>query len=543
MSNRRADAEQSGHPSSSTAARDAAPPDREVTRRQMLRRAGLVAAAPGVMGLLQACGSTAAAPSKASGGSPKRGGTMQIATDQMFEGDSLDPLLNINDGQGIAQGLLRECLSALDVNQAASPLLASWVANSNFTQYELTLRRGVTFHNGKPLTATDVAWNLDRNVNPKLGSNLLARLSGSIDPSGIEVVDAQHLKLKLLRSDSGLMSPLGRLFLCPAGTTDFNKGVGTGPFTLESWVPGVSCRTVRNPHYWRSDLPYLDGVDMFQISETSTKTESVMSGPSDVTEIDYQSVPLVSGAERSGTVQLLKGHEFSLLNVAMNMTARPYSDNRVREALKRSVDRQALIRTAYAGYGSVAADAPAPIDDPQFPSSLKPRTEQDLALAHKLMTAAGYPNGLQITLPCSNDSLHATFALAFAQAVTGSPFTISVQQHPGDTYWNKIYLNVPIFVSDWNRRTAVDSTSAMLYGSSDEVHWNNPQASALLNRALASTGSEQDAAVGQMLTIISETSGEIIPAYRDRLFMAKASVRNLGLNVTSLYSFTSAYRA
>jgi peptide/nickel transport system substrate-binding protein len=251
-----------------------------------------------------------------------------------------------------------------------------------------------------------------------------------------------------------------------------------------------------------------------------------------VTEIDYQSVPLVRG---QSSVKQILGREFHLLNVVLDQRKKPWSDPRVREALKRSVDRQKLIQVAFAGYGTVAADTVVPTDDPQFPSALMARTKQDLAMAKSLMSAAGYKNGLSFTLPCSSDSLHATFALAFANAVTGSPFTISVQQHPGATYWNKIYLNVPTFVSDWNRRTALEATAEMLAGDSDEPHFNDPRVTALMTKGFATTGAAQNSAVGQMLTIISDTSGDIIPAYRHRIFVAKNSVEGIVINQSYVY--------
>jgi peptide/nickel transport system substrate-binding protein len=508
-----------------------------ITRVEFLRRAGLLAAGPGAAGLV-ARGLVGAA--SAAAATPKRGGTLQIATDQMFEGDSLDPIKNINDGQAICQGMIREPLSLVGPNQIPAPWLATWESNSAFTKWTLKLRTGVKFHSGKPLTAQDAAYSIARFIDPKLGSELVARLGPSLDPSDMHAVDATTLELKLKRPDSLIMGPLGRIPITPAGDTNFADGDGTGPFVLKSWVAGVSCQVARNPSYWRPGEPYLDAINMLQISEGSTKTESVLAGPSDITEIDYQSLPLVKG--RSGIKQLL-GHEFHMLNVVMVQTSHPWNDARVREAFKRSIDRQKLVQIAFAGYGTVAADTPVPTDDVQFPHALLARTKQDLDTAHSLMREAGYKNGMHVVLPCSSDTLHATFALAFAQAVSGSPFTVTVQQHPGSTYWSKIYLNVPTFVSDWNRRSALEATAEMLAGSSDEPHFNNPQVTSDMTKGFATTGAAQTAVVQPMLTTISETSGDIIPAYRHRIFLAKSTVQGVVLNPYNLYLMGGAWLA
>jgi peptide/nickel transport system substrate-binding protein len=243
-----------------------------LTRVDFLRRAGALVVAPTAAGILAAGarGATAGLPASAAA-AIKRGGTLQIATDQMFEGDSLDPIKNINDGQGIAQGMIREAFGILGPDQLPVPALSTWQSNSAFTEWTISLRRGAKFHSGKPVTAADAKWSLARWLDPKLGSNLLARLGPSLDPSGIVVVDATTLKLKLKRPDSLIMSPLARIQITPAGTTNFETGDGTGPFILKSWVPGVSCQVVKNPNYWQAGLPYLDGVNVIQISEAATK--------------------------------------------------------------------------------------------------------------------------------------------------------------------------------------------------------------------------------------------------------------------------------
>ena len=376
MSSRRIDLEKSARQNSSTSPSDDA--EETLTRTAFLQKAGLLAVAPAALGLVTARVGRASSSMAGSWDSIKAGGTMQIATDQMFSGDSLDPVKSINDGQGIAHGLIRETLTQYDKNQLPLPLLATWSANSRFTEYTLHLRRGVTFHSGKPFTAADAAASIKRVLDPKLGSGLVGRFAPSLAPSGVIVVDPSTLKLKLRRSDSLLMGPLARVLICPADTTNFEDGDGTGPFKLDSWVAGVSCKVSKNPNYWQSGLPYLDGVNLIQISEASTKTESVLSGASDLTEIDYLSVPLIKG---KSNVQQILGREFHMVNLVVDETKKPFSDNRVREALKRSIDRQKLIKIAYAGYGTPTADTVVPSDDPQYPRSLDARTKQDLAKA------------------------------------------------------------------------------------------------------------------------------------------------------------------
>lgn len=507
-----------------------------MSRAELLRRAGVVATGATLAGLAAACNSSSASSGSTSAGSLQKGGTIQLATDQLFEGDSLDPIKAVNDGQGFAQGMLREGLATLDLNQRPVPRLTSWDANPKFTEYTLHCRRGVTFHSGKPFTADDASWTILRALDPKQGSQIQARLATSLDPSGVKVVDGSTVRLTLKQPDSDIMNPLGRTvsYVCPANTTNFEDGDGTGPFKLQSWNAGQSFAVVKNPHYWQSGVPYVDAVHGIQIADPSTLTESIMSGQSHMGEIAYQSLPLIRG---NTAVKQHLLENFHMLNVAMDQTQKPFTDPNVREAMKRALDRNKLMQVAFAGYATVTADTPSPSVDPQFPSSLMARTKQNLQQSEQLMKTAGYPNGLTLTLPTPSDTLHATFALAFAAALSGSPFTINVEQHPPDTYWDKIWLNAAFFVSDWNRRFPLEALSQQLSSKStqNEPKFHSPQLDSLIAKGFGSSGSEQDATVGEALTLVSENSGDVIPAYRHRIIVAKNSVQALGISTVDVY--------
>lgn len=499
-----------------------------VLDRRALLRAGLVVLGTAAAGsVLAACaprGSTASP----SGGVPVTGGTLVYATSLMTSLDSMDPALGENDGIYLLQGCIREGISYLDENYEVQPRLCTWDANADFTQYTLHVREGVTFHDGTSLTADDVAWMITRNLDEELGSSLYTPLTADLDPSGVTVVDPHTVQLDLKRSDSALMVQFARAaaLIVPKGTTDFASGIGTGPFTLKSYQAGKGFDVVKNPDYWMPELPLLDGVQGLQIAEAATALQGVLAGSTHVTEIGYTSAPQLQGA--SGVQQVVYENS-ALLTAVMDQTQEPFTDERVRQALKHAVDRTKLVEGAFAGFGATSNDSAIAPDDAQYPTGLDDAAAYDPDTARSLLSEAGYPDGLSLTLETPSDDLHANFALAVAAATAGSGFDITVHQSDPDTYWSKVWQNTPFMVNDWNRRPATILLPLMFSRGApwNDAKFDDDEFEASMAAAFASTGDAQAEAVQAAAERVQTLSGSVIPAWRHRVVAAKSTVTGL----------------
>jgi peptide/nickel transport system substrate-binding protein len=512
--------------------------DQEYSRAGALRLGAALAASGTVLGGLATTAQASARRVQSS--SAQRGGTLQVASAALFPKDQLDPVKMINFGEQMVGGTLYEGLLTYDFTYVPKPMLAeSWTHNKNFTQWTFHLRKGVKYHNGQPFTANDVAWTLKRLLDPKSGSSINARLLTTMTPKSIKIVDDHTIQLNLKAPDSDLLQPLGvyGAYILPAGTTDF-KGVGTGPFKLKEWQPGTAWSVVRNEDYWAKGQPLLDGVNGVSIPEASTKAQAVIAGQSDITDVDYDLVPLIKGAGSKINVNVAKGVE--LFNVTMDPTAKPFTDNRVRMAMKVGLDRARLIKVAYAGYGTMAIDSPTPVNDKLFfPSALASRMKPDVKASKKLLNEAGYPNGLDLTLITSSEAPLAKFSLAFADALDGSGFNIKVQNHPLATYWDQIWMHNKFCVSDWTRRNPIEAMSVMLASGSsqNEAKFHSKPLDSLLAKALRTGGAQQQSVVKQALTLVANNSGEVIPAYRDFIWVSKKRVSGLSFTPNALLDF------
>ena len=476
--------------------------ERGITRRQLLQAGALVGVGAGLFGgVLTACGgaSGSAASSAASpaAGTVKAGGVMTIAHDSMSPTDNLKMSTNMLDPIDMLQGMLREGLVTYDTNWKIIPRLASsYEANADFTEYTFHMRPNVKFHDGTPFTAKDAAWTYLRILDPKEGSDLYGRVSKSLDASGVQVVDDMTLKLKLKHSDSLLPLTLASqlAYIVKENTTDYDAGIGTGPFTLKSFTPGTSYEVAKNPSYWASGQPYLDGVRVIFIPEASTKLQSVATGSADLTPATFDQIAVIKA---NPALVVTQRHNALNMTAIMDCRKKPFTDSRVREAMKRSIDREMVKRIAFADFGALGPDVDFTTEDPWMTPELTARLAMDRAKAQELMTAAGYPNGVDLVFKVPGDSgWFSNYGLAIAAALKGSPFRVKSLRTPAATYWDQVWLKDEFCLGFWNARHPIETMALQVGSTSDwnESHWIDPHMDELIAKAQASGGAELDAA-------------------------------------------------
>lgn len=463
-------------------------------------------------------------------GSPKRGGVARIAITSGSTKGSLDPATWDDQMEQTVLGSMYESL--VDVDEQTwkpKPMLAeSWDVNRNGTEWVFNLRSGIEFHDGRPLTAEDAAYSLRRLLDEKLGSPLYGRLSSNLDASGIKAQDKQTLRLTLKRPDAFLLNALAYQWaaVVPDGTTDFGKGIGTGPFKLKSFNPGQSFESERNPEYWQDGRPYLDGIRGVVMNELAAKVEAINAGQLELTD-----------ALSPSALRLLKGKDLQTVNLKsssfqeleMRMTSAPFDDAKVRAAIKLAQDRKRILDVALHGQGELTADVPAPVSDPFFPEGLTP-SAQDVDGAKRLLSEAGFGSGLDLTLLTSDAAPNmADVAVVFAESVKDAGIRVKVEQRPSATYWDQVWLTKP-FATVWTgRRHPFEAMSLLLRsgGAWNGVQYDDPKFDGLLADAQKTTDdSEQKRYLGEALARASSTSGFVLAALSDGLYAAAPKVRS-----------------
>jgi peptide/nickel transport system substrate-binding protein len=520
-----------------------------LTRQQLLKGAAGAAAGFTVLGLAGCGGGEEGAPGgETAAGEPRRGGVLQIAiSDTGGPKESLDPAVQTNVNDGIYTDLIYDALTVADENFEVHPVLAeSWEPNSDVTEWTFNLRQGVTWHDGKPFTSKDAAYSIQRQLDEDLGSGIYDRLSQSLDRAGIQTPDDATLVLRLKRPDSliplTLSARQGRIV--QDGTTDFSKGIGTGAFKLKSFQPARSWEVERNEQYWDQGVPYLDGIRGVIITEQSTKVQSVLSGDSHVSDnIDFSAAATVKGNQN---VQLLEFKNATYLLVAMDSTKEPFTDERVRMALKIAVDRDGVVQAAYQGYGETTSDVPVPSTDPFFPQEIGIR-EQNIDEARSLLAEAGYPDGIDVELITSQAyGAMVDLAVAYSQVVEPAGIRVKIKQWPADTFWDQVWLVKPMYTSYYTRRHPNEALSITYTTNApwNESKLESAELDELVAKGLATTDEEeQRQAYQDALAIVANEAGTSIPAFINRLHVAKKNVQGIQLGHQTSVMMKKAYLA
>jgi peptide/nickel transport system substrate-binding protein len=300
-------------------------------------------------------GSGGAAP----GATVVTGGVLTFATDS--EPECLDPQVSAFDSTAFVDRGVFDSLVSLGSDGAFHPWLAErWTVSKDGLGYTFFLKKGVSFHDGTPFDAAAVKDTLDHAVNPKTKSRYAASLVHNY--AGATVVDGGTIEVRLSKPDAAFLQSLSTAYLgiqSPKSLREnaadvlCTKPVGSGPFKLASWTKNTRIELTRNPDYnWgpataaHTGPARLDGVTIQLMPENAVRFGALTSGQVDA----ISNVPPNSAKSVPGSVQLLRADSPGAVHaLRLNSSKRVLADERVRIALQRGVDLDALVQSVYFG--------------------------------------------------------------------------------------------------------------------------------------------------------------------------------------------------
>ncbi len=294
--------------------------------------------------------------------------------------------------------------------QVLVPSLAEKWRFLNETTLELSIRKGVKFQNrppvnGRELTADDVVWSYRRLFD----RGELKGMAKAI--TSLEATDKYTVVIKLQSS----MPTIGYEFLSyrsavilpkEAGgpTGDFSKPetlIGTGPFILKSYTPGVKAVYEKNPDYWKPGKPYLDGVEIAVMRDDATRAAALRTGQLDFLD-EVTASEKANFSQSNPNLQWIKCEASSPFGIYMRNDKEPFNNVNVRRALTMSIDREAIVKGILKGEGVVSALSPfyvkGALKPADLPANIRKWVEYNPTEAKKLLAEAGYPNGLSVAL-------------------------------------------------------------------------------------------------------------------------------------------------
>ena len=515
----------------------------EITRRQLLVGMGMLAAGMSMASVLAACGTSSTPPSTSS--TPKRGGNFRLGVTGGGAKDMMDGQNIITKPDQARLVTAFETLLVYDRNyQLTNDGLAESVTQDAPDTWTIRVKQGITFHDGKTLSADDVIYSLTRTLtDPTLFGN--AGL-GSVDVNGMTKMDDHTVRLKLKQADSTIGDQLGQYYngIVPVGYKRFPATQnGTGPYKFQSFTPGSQSVHVRNESYWRSGQPYFDMVTITDFTDPSAQVNALLGGQVDaITDIPFGQVTTVNAHTE---LKVLDSPGGGWLPLCMAIDLPPFTDNRVRQAFRLIADRQAIVTQVLSGHGRVANDLYAPFDA-CFASDL-PQRHQDLAQAKSLLKAAGQ-DGMTMDLHTTDGAAGMVdVANVFANQAKGAGITLNVKNDPN--YYGDQYLKLAFSVDFWGTRTYLPQVAngSIPTAPYNECHWP-PSGSNYLDlyhQALAETDKiKRCAIIHDMQKLEYDQGGYIIPFFNNLTdaYSTKVSGFQVSKGTLNLDSFGHGYR-
>jgi peptide/nickel transport system substrate-binding protein len=489
------------------------------TRGEFLHGALATGAAVGAGALLDACGGTSSSKTTATmtTSSPttasqalRHGGSLTIGLGAGSTADTLSPWISFSTADAARQFCLYDSLTQIRGSISAltveNRIVDELTPNKDATVWTFRLKSGVEFHNGKTLDVNDLIYTIDQITNPKVGAENIGRFL-VYDMKNAKKLDNLTLRVPMLAPVSIIPELVGDgsiVNIVPVGF-DVKHPVGTGPFKLVSFTPGQDTVFARHPNYW-GPAAKVDILRLSELPDDTARYNALLSGQIDV--IDIVPYSLISQLESNPSfhVSNLQCGQFNPM--FMRVDVPPFTDVRVRQAMRLAVDRQQVNASAYSNAASHGSDLFG-LNDPVLDTTLV--RNQDIEQAKALLKQAGKEN-LTVTMtvaPISPGALEQCQALAASVKAAG--ITVNLRQVDSGTLYGSNYLNWPFSVDSWPglNYLVLIATNDGPNAHIDESHFDNPRFNTLYKQALATLDPAMRTEIAHEMQMIEFNEGGI----------------------------------
>ena len=442
----------------------------KINRREFLQQSALIGAAVAVPGALV---------SSAAHAERKQGGILRLGMGGGSTTDTLDPGTH-TDSVGInLEHHLRSYMTEIAPNgELIGELAESWEVKPGAAEWTFELKKGVEFHNGKTMTANDVIASYQHHI--KEGStSAVAGQMGKIESMSADGDNVVHIKLKAGNADFAWLLSDYHVSIFPADE-GWQSGVGTGPYSLVSYEPGVRSEVTRNPN-WFKDGPYFDGVTITVISDAAARDNALKTGQVDATNRVAQRTANLLDRSAGVSVHKIIGTKHYTIPMLTNIS--PFDQVKVRQALRLAIDRDALLKTVLGGHGEVGNDLPIGRNQEYYNTSL-PQRQYDPDQAAFLLKEVGM-EGLSVELSAADTAFDGAVdaAVLVAEHAKKAGIGINVVRESNDGYWSNVWQNKPWCMCYWSGRPTQDWMWTIAYeqgGAWNDNNWIHPDFQRLL---------------------------------------------------------------
>ena len=417
---------------------------------------------------------------------------------------------------------LYDYLFETDAELNLIPVLASsWERNTDCTQYTLRLVQNAFFHDGSLLTARDVVWSIQWQLD---AGGTIADVLAAVE--SVKAIGDHTVEFKLSAPGPDFLYRLTeyKIVMLKAGAENTGEVFnGTGPFILDELLAGDRAIMRANENYWRG-APTIDRLEFLFFDDQQAAIAAVQGGIADgILRLDNYSFLNFTGDARFSTRDIpTNAHQMTRIRADRP----PGDDIRVRQAFKLATDRRAVWERVQLGFGMVGKDSPiGPSFAQYFLDDVDPPA-RDPAAAAALLAEAGYPDGLDMILHVPNSGAMPDMAQAMAAQWEEAGIRVQIQLEEENNYWVQKWLDVDLGVTWWADRVVPQIYLDLAYRSDaawNESHWQDQRLDDLIDFTRSALDEEARTAAYKEIQQLFLDEGPIIVPYYYATFMVMAS--------------------
>ena len=430
-------------------------------------------------------------------------------------------------GQGINEafnGNVYEGLFVLtDEGDVEPKLIKGYEISEDGLTYTFTLKDGVTFHSGDPLTAADVKNSIERVTAETSSSSRKKSLSNI---QGIETPDDKTVVITLDKPSISLPYNLSYVWIVNDAALDIsNSEDGTGPYALQEWRRGSALALVPFENYW-GDKPTNGGVMFQYFTDATAQNNALLTGAVDIIT-SVQSPDALSLFVDNPDFTVSEGASTTKELLAYNDRVAPFNDAKVRSALSRAVNKEKLLQAIWGDYGTLIGSF-VPPTDPWY-VDLNDVNAYDPESAKALLAEAGYADGFSFTLDTPDYDPHPVVAQFLQNELAKVNVDVKINIITANEWYTKIYKAHDF---EATLQEHVNHRDIVFYGNPD-FYWgyDNPEVTKLISGSeSAKSIDEQTEMLTEANRIIAEDAASMWLYLYPQIVVSTANVSGYPLN-------------
>ncbi|PLR75763.1 hypothetical protein CU633_19360 [Bacillus sp. V3-13] len=437
----------------------------------------------------------------------EKGGSLVYAISNDVDG--LDPHRTVSASTFQVTNNVFDTLVGTTPEGELKPRLAKdWASSEDGLTWTFNLESGVTFHNGREMTAEDVVYSFERLKAAE--SPRAAEFSNIID---VKADGSDKVVMILGKADATFISSLAMpwsAIVAKEADADMKKNpIGTGPFKLEEWVPQQKVILNKNEDYFIENKPMLDKVTFSIIPEATTLLANLQAGEVDIVGVSGEQV---SSLESDPAIEMMESPLNMVQVLAFNNSHEPLNNVKVRQAISMAINKADIIEGAGWGYGTEIGSHMAPTS-PYYAdtTSVLPF---DADKAKSLLKEAGFADGLKLKLTLPEPyKLHVDSGQMIAEQLKQIGVEVEIEVIEWGKWVDDVYKgrNYEMTVISHTGRLDPDAMLARYHSQSGENYYNykNQEIDQLLTEAKVELNEQKRK---EMYTKIQEILAEEVPA-------------------------------